>query len=69
MAIGGLGSFRGCIAGGLIVGLIVGITPVYVNPNLTEPIVYLFLIFMFIARPIGLFGSAGHFGTGGLREV
>ena len=58
MAIGGYGSFRGAIAGGLIVGLITGLTPVWFNASLTQPLVFAALLTVLLVRPAGLFGRA-----------
>jgi branched-subunit amino acid ABC-type transport system permease component len=69
MAIGGFGSFRGAMVGGIIVGLVVGITPVYLDPAWAQPLVYALLLLVLIVRPTGLFGTAGQFGSARLREV
>jgi branched-chain amino acid transport system permease protein len=69
MALGGFGSFRGAIVGGLIVGLLVSIGPVVLDPLLVQPLMLLLLILVLLLRPGGLFGAAGQYGTGALRDV
>jgi branched-subunit amino acid ABC-type transport system permease component len=69
MAIGGYGSFRGAIVGGIIVGQIVGLTPVWFDASFAQPLVFLVLLAVLVIRPTGLFGTAGQFGTARLREV
>jgi branched-chain amino acid transport system permease protein len=69
MALGGFGSFRGAIAGGLVVGLLTSVGPVVVNPLLVQPLLLVFLIFVLVIRPGGFFGAAGQYGAGALRDV
>lgn len=69
MAIGGYGSFVGALAGGLAVGLVTELVPVFISPNYVNLIIYGLVLAVLIARPHGLFGSAGKFGAAGLREV
>lgn len=69
MAIGGYGSFRGAIVGGLVVGLISGLTPVWFDAALAQPLVFLALVVVLVIRPTGLFGTEGQFGSAQLREV
>jgi branched-chain amino acid transport system permease protein len=68
LTIGGFGSFRGSLLGGMIVGLLVGMTPVVFEPYWTRPIVYLALLVVLLVKPAGLFGLAETFG-GGARDV
>ncbi len=69
MAIGGYGSFKGAFLGGLIVGLATTIPPIWVNPTLVSTIIYGLMLAILMARPRGLFGTAGGFGSARLREV
>jgi branched-chain amino acid transport system permease protein len=69
MALGGFGSFRGAIAGGLVVGLLTAVGPVLVNPLLVQPLLLVLLIAVLVIRPGGFFGAAGQYGTGALRDV
>lgn len=69
MAIGGFGSFRGVIVGAVIVGLITSLTPVFISGPWTLPVLYMMLLAFLISLPRGLFGAAGHYGAGALREV
>lgn len=69
MALGGFGSFRGAIAGGLVVGLLTAVGPVVVNPLLVQPLLLVLLIAVLVIRPGGFFGAAGQYGAGALRDV
>lgn len=69
LAVGGFGSFRGAIVGGIIVGLVLQITNVYVNPNWGPPAVLVLMVVVLMVRPAGLFGRAGLFGSSPDREV
>ena len=55
LAIGGFSSFRGAIVGGLIVGLISGVLPVYVATYLVPIILFAVIVLALIVRPQGLF--------------
>jgi branched-chain amino acid transport system permease protein len=69
-AIGGFGSFRGGVVGGLIVGLVgSGLTPAFFNSNWSLPLLYVIVVPMLFFRPKGLFGRAGQFGSEGERRV
>lgn len=69
MAIGGYGSFTGALLGGLLVGLISTIVPVFISPAYVNLVIYGVMILVLVARPRGLFGTAGRFGSAALREV
>ena len=56
VVLGGMGSFRGAVAGGLGVGVIQTFTRIYV-PELSGLIVYLLMIGVLVVRPQGLFGT------------
>jgi branched-chain amino acid transport system permease protein len=56
VVIGGLGSFRGAVVGGLSVGVIQSLGRTYV-PELEGLIVYLLMIAVLLVRPQGLFGN------------
>lgn len=69
MALGGYGSFRGAICGGLLVGMVVGVAPVFFDTHLTIPMAFLLLLVVLTIRPVGLFGSRGLLGSAAIREV
>jgi branched-chain amino acid transport system permease protein len=69
MAMGGFGSFRGVIVGGMLVGLITAFVPVFTDPLWTRPILYAVMIALLLLRPSGLFGRKGQFGSQVLRDV
>ena len=69
MAIGGFGSFMGALVGGVVIGIISTLAPVWVDPNYTNLIIYGFMVAFLAWRPTGLFGVAGRFGAASLREV
>lgn len=56
VVIGGLGSFRGAVVGGLGVGIIQSLGRTYV-PALEGLVVYLLMILVLLVRPQGLFGN------------
>ena len=56
VVIGGIGSFRGAVIGGLIVGLSKSLT-VLVWPRLSDLIMYLILGIVLVVRPRGLMGE------------
>ncbi len=55
IAIGGFGSFRGAIGGGIIVGLISGILPLYAAPSFLSPVLLGLIVVILVTRPRGLF--------------
>ncbi len=57
MVIGGLGSSRGAIAGGLIVGLLNSLIVNLINPNFGEIVIVSILALILVVRPTGLFGT------------
>ena len=57
VVLGGLGSIRGALMGGILVGLIESVGPQFMTATWTEAIVYgLFLLVLFV-KPSGLFGQ------------
>jgi branched-chain amino acid transport system permease protein len=54
--IGGLGSIKGTIVGGLLVGITTSLA-VLVIPNFTDIIPYVMLILVLFYKPKGLFGE------------
>jgi branched-chain amino acid transport system permease protein len=58
LALGGFGSFRGAIAGGVLIGLVEGMLPLYVTPAAVNPILLVVIIAVLVARPRGLFASS-----------
>jgi branched-chain amino acid transport system permease protein len=54
--LGGLDSPIGCVAGGLIVGLLEVFATLTVGNDAADPIVYALLLVMLLVRPQGLFG-------------
>jgi branched-chain amino acid transport system permease protein len=56
VVIGGLGSFWGPVAGGLLVGVVVGLTRVY-WPPMSEASMFVLMVVVLLLRPRGLFGE------------
>lgn len=54
--LGGLGSIGGAVAGGLILGLIDGIVPLYYSTTIAHIIGFACIVFILIIRPRGLMG-------------
>lgn len=69
MALGGFGSFRGVIAGGVAVGTVEAFTPVFLDGVWTRPVLFVFMLVVLTLRPNGLFGTAGQFGARAVRQV
>ncbi|MFB6250757.1 MAG: ABC transporter permease [Halobellus sp.] len=55
VVLGGLGSFRGAVVGGLLVGLIQSAVSTYV-PQIQGLVIFLLMIGVLLVRPSGLFG-------------
>jgi branched-chain amino acid transport system permease protein len=58
--IGGLGSIRGAIAGGLSIGLVEAATGFFFGPIFSQVFIYILFIAVLILRPAGLFGREGY---------
>ncbi len=56
VVIGGMGSFRGSIVAGIIVGEIMALTTLW-YPEMSQVAVYVFMAIFLLTRPKGLFGS------------
>jgi len=56
--VGGLGSLPGTLVGGLLIGIVSGITTV-VFPTATEAVIYVMMALVLMVRPRGLFGEVG----------
>ena len=61
VVIGGMGSLAGSIVGGLMVGLAISITTLYL-PAASEVVMYILMAIVLLIRPRGLFGEEGIFG-------
>jgi branched-chain amino acid transport system permease protein len=57
--VGGLDSAAGCVAGGLLVGIIEMLLQSRFSYGLSDPIVYSLLLLALLLRPQGLFGRRG----------
>ncbi|MER7000932.1 branched-chain amino acid ABC transporter permease [Streptomyces sp. NPDC000410] len=55
--LGGMGSMRGAVAGGLLLGLIEVYATVYVSSAFREAVGFLVIILVLFVRPSGLFGE------------
>jgi branched-chain amino acid transport system permease protein len=61
VVIGGMGSLAGSVVGGLLVGLAISITTLYL-PAASEVVMYVLMAAVLLVRPRGLFGEEGIFG-------
>jgi len=59
--IGGMGSLLGSIAGGILLGLVIAVTTLYV-PAASEVSMFVLMAIVLSIRPRGLFGEEGIFG-------
>lgn len=57
VVLGGMGNVTGALAGGLVLGAIEGIVPVYLSVSWTPVIEFAFFVAVLVLRPRGLFGS------------
>jgi branched-subunit amino acid ABC-type transport system permease component len=69
IAIGGFASFRGALIGGLLVGLILGLTPAFFDPTWRGPFVFAAMLAVLFIWPSGFFGRGGQFGATSVRQV
>jgi branched-chain amino acid transport system permease protein len=56
VVLGGMGSMWGCVAGGLILGLVENLGAAFVSTGYKHVFMYLILILVLLVRPSGLFG-------------
>jgi branched-chain amino acid transport system permease protein len=59
--IGGMGSLFGSIAGGLLIGITISMTTLWI-PAASEVSMYILMALVLMVRPRGLFGEEGIFG-------
>jgi branched-chain amino acid transport system permease protein len=55
--VGGIGSFPGCLAGGVIVGLLQAYTGRYIGAEYSLMLAFFLLLIVLLTRPTGLFGN------------
>ena len=58
--VGGLGSLPGTLAGGILIGVVSGVTTVFL-PSASEAVMYVMMAAVLIVRPRGLLGEEGRF--------
>jgi branched-chain amino acid transport system permease protein len=58
--VGGLGSLPGTLVGGILIGVVSGITTVFL-PAASEAVMYVMMAAVLIVRPRGLLGEEGRF--------
>ena len=63
VSMGGMNSVPGAVIGGLVVGLVGQAAGVYIGPLFANLAVFVLLVFVYIVRPHGIFGSSS------VREV
>jgi len=56
--VGGLGSIKGALVAGILIGEIESISSIWISPTIAETLVFVMLIIILILRPSGLFGKA-----------
>lgn len=66
LAVGGFGSFRGALVGGLLIGIVSSMIPVFFEPFWAAPIIFVALLIFLAFRPSGLFQRGG---VGVVRDV
>lgn len=60
VVIGGLGSIRGAILGGLLIGVAEAAASYFLGPIVAQAFVYLIFLAVLLLRPAGLFGQEGY---------
>ncbi len=58
--VGGLGSLPGTLVGGILIGVVSGVTTVFL-PAASEAVMYVMMAAVLIVRPRGLLGEEGRF--------
>src|ERR1700689_2567408 len=58
--VGGLGSLPGTLVGGILIGVVSGVTTVFL-PSASEAVMYVMMAAVLIVRPRGLLGEEGRF--------
>jgi branched-chain amino acid transport system permease protein len=58
--VGGLGSLPGTLVGGILIGVVSGVTTVFL-PAASEAVIYVMMAAVLIVRPRGLLGEEGRF--------
>jgi branched-chain amino acid transport system permease protein len=58
--VGGLGSLPGTLIGGILIGVVSGVTTVFL-PSASEAVMYVMMAAVLIVRPRGLLGEEGRF--------
>lgn len=59
VVLGGMGSVQGALIGGLVIGLVESLAGYYGSPAYQQLAYFIVFIVVLVARPQGLFGSAG----------
>ena len=59
--VGGMGSLTGAVVGGLLIGVAISVTTLYL-PAFSEIVMYVLMAVILLIRPRGLFGEEGIFG-------
>jgi branched-chain amino acid transport system permease protein len=59
VVLGGMGSMVGALVGGLVIGLVESLAGFYISPAYQQLAYFVVFIAVLVARPQGLFGSAG----------
>jgi len=57
--LGGMGSYVGALAGGLILGLAEGLSQLFLSSKVGDGVAYVLLVLILLLRPQGLFGGPG----------
>lgn len=59
VVLGGMGNVVGALAGGLLIGVVEGLSGYFISPALKEAVYFLIFLVVLVIRPSGLFGIVG----------
>ena len=54
--LGGYNSLVGSVVGGLMIGVVEGLSGFFISPHLKEAVYFIIFIFILLFKPTGLFG-------------
>jgi branched-chain amino acid transport system permease protein len=59
--LGGMGSFEGAIIAGILIGELIALASLWINPRWAETLPFVVMVLILLIRPQGLLGKRGVF--------